>query len=550
MNLHAGYSGRATTATRGSQARHTRSVLRSCPGLLRGAGIGVLAGLAGLGVATAPAAAAAASSSCRTAVKAAFPSSDPTALADDPRITLRPTGKRRVSSASVVVRRGKGRVASGSRRTALTAGGNPVDLQLRKRLRAGTYAVTVSATVGGCGKVKRTLRLRLRTPSLPVRAAVRGSARDGDATIVRVVLRPVAGATTRGVQVRLKDGRNRTVASTTVAGALRAPVDVSLTTTSAVPDGDYRIEIAGRSAGAGRTVSQRVALRSSAEVANTVTPSRQRAVVDWSGGAYGGREIVGFVLPGVGHGEMVCSPTTQWIRVYPTDRRREVSMMNWTYRDWGGGTGKEIREGLHTRYTGPDFSERFANFLPAEKTSTGEFIGLIADRGPFDSVGVGPYAPPISLKVTWTWDFSQAGKERCYAAIDLVAQTDDGQGPAVGSAQVVWRGDAAAAGRDSSVADVPGVGRLNVVCQAGVDGQRTATLETGAGGTVITRESTWDGAVPQAVGPIVVRLPNNGQVQVDVAGGARMLISSRWKANDPDPAQNSCAVAAQVVAAG
>lgn len=507
-------------------------------------------GLAGLGGAAAPAGAALASASCRAAVKAAFPSSDPTALADDPRVTLRPTGKRRVSSASVVVRRGKARVASGSRRAALTAGGNPVDLRLRQRLRAGTYTVTVSASIGGCGtkKVKRTSRLRLRKPSLPVRAAIRGSARDGDATVVRVVLRPVAGATTRGVQVRLKDRGNRTIASAAVAGTLRAPVDVALTTTSAVPDGDYRIEIAGRASGASRSVTQRVVLRSSAAVANTVTPSRQRAVVDWSNGAFGGREIVGFVLPGIGHGEMVCSPTTQWIRVYPTDRRREISMMNWTYRDWGGGTGKEIREGLHTRWTGPDFSERFANFLPAEKQSTGEFIGLIADRGPFDTVGTGPYAPPISLKVTWTWDFSQAGKERCYAAIDLVAQTDDGQGPAVGSAQVVWRGDAAAAGRDTSVAEIPGVGRLNVVCQAGVDGQRTATLETGSGGTVITRESTWDGAVPQAVGPIVVRLPNNGQVQVDVADGSRVLISSRWKANDPDPAQNFCAVAAQAVA--
>lgn len=525
-------------------------MLRSLPALRRAAGAGILTALVGLGAA-APAAAATTSATCRAAVAASFPSSDPTVLADDPHVTVRATGKRRVSSASVVVRRGKKRVADGSRRAALTTGGNPVDLRLRQRLRAGTYVVTVSAKVAGCrGAVKRTSRLRLRKPSLPVRAAVRGSVREGGRTVVRVVLRPVAGAVTRGVRVRLRDGRNRTIASTRISGALRTSADVALTAASAVPDGRYRIEIAGRSAGTSRSVTQRVVLRAAAEVANTVTPSRQRAVVDWSGGAYAGREIVGFVLPGVGHGELVCSPSTQWIRVYPTDRRREVSMMNWTYRDWGGGNGKEIREGLHTRWTGPDFSERFANFLPAEKQSTGEFIGLIADRGPFDTVGTGPFAPPISLNVRWTWDFSQAGREKCYAEVNLVAQTDDGRGPAVGSAQVVWRGDAAAAGRDVSVADVPGVGRLAVTCQAGVDGQRTAVLETGAGGKVITRESTWDGAVPQAVGPIVVRLPNNGQVQVDVDGGARLLISSRWKANDPDPAQNFCAVAAQAVAAG
>jgi hypothetical protein len=513
------------------------------------ASAGALVGVVALGAAPVPAASAAASSVCRTAVEASFPSSDPTALADDPRIKLRPTGGRRVSSLAVTVRRGSARVATGSRRTALTRGGNPVALRVTKRLRAGTYTVTTTAKVRGCGgKVRATSRLRLRKPSLPVRAAVRGVSRQGSSTVVRMVLRPVSGARPRKVHVRLKDSKDRTVASASVPGTLRSAKDVALTATDAVPSGRYRIEITGRASGASSSTDQRVVLRADAQVPASVTPSRQRAVVDWSGGNHEGREIVGFVLPGIGHGEIVCTPDTQWVRVYPTDPRREVSMMNWTYRDWGGGNGKEIREALHTRFTGPDFSERFANFLPPEKQSTGEFVGLISDRGPFDSVGTGPYAPPISLNVRWTWDFSHPGKERCYAAIDLVAQTDDGRGPAVGSAQVVWRGDAAAAGRDLSVADVPGVGRLSVVCQAGVDGQRTAVLETGAGGKVITRESTWDGAVPQAAGPIVVRLPNNGQVQVDVDGGARVLIASRWKVNDPDPTQNSCAVAAQAVA--
>ncbi len=515
----------------------------------RVAGAGALAGVVALGAAVAPSASAASSSTCRAAVKASFPSSDPTALADDPRIKLRPAGGRRVSSLSVTVRRGSTRVATGSRRAALTRGGNPVALRVTKRLRAGTYTVTTTAKVRGCGaKVRATSRLRLRKPSLPVRAAVRGVSRQGSSTVVRMVLRPVAGARPRKIRVRLEDSRGRTVASASVSGTLRSSKDVALTASDAVPSGRYRIEIRGRAPGASRSTDQRVVLRADARVPDSVTPSRQRAVVDWSGGSHGGREIVGFVLPGIGHGELVCSPTTQWVRVYPTDPRREVSMMNWAYRDWGGGNGKEIREGLHTRFTGPDFSERFANFLPPEKQSTGEFIGLIADRGPYDSVGTGPYAPPISLNVRWTWDFSQAGKEKCYAEINLVAQTDDGQGPAVGSAQVVWRGDAAAPGRDVSVADIPGVGRLTVTCQAGVAGQRTAILENGAGGTVITRESTWDGAVPQAVGPHVIRLPNNGQVQLDVAGGAKLLISSRWKANDPDPTQNFCAVAAQGIA--
>lgn len=432
----------------------------------------------------------------------------------------------------------------------MTGGGNTVSLKLRRRLGRGAYVVTSTARVDGCpGRVQGSGRVRLGTPSLPVRAAVRGSAVEGDATVVRVLVRSVGGQRSRNVRLQLRGASGTVLASARVTGTLTRPVDVSLRASGRLTAGSYRLVVTGRASGTSTRSTQPLVLKGTEDASTGVTPKRQHAVINWSNGKPDGHDVVGFALPGIGHGEMVCTPDTQWVRVYPTDPQREVSMMNWTYRDWKEGSKKELREGLHTRNTGPDFSERFAAFLPAEKRSTGEFIGLISERGPFATVGTGPFAPPVSLRVAWAWDFSTAGSERCYAEIDLIAQTADAAGPAVGSAQVVWRGDAAAPGRDVSTTEVPGVGRLTVVCQAGVGGQRTAVLETGRGGTIITRQSTWDGSVPQAFGPLVVRLPNNGQVQVDVQGGAKILISSRWKVNDPDPAQNSCAVAAQVVGA-
>ncbi|MBK5218218.1 MAG: hypothetical protein JJE35_00275 [Thermoleophilia bacterium] len=37
-------------------------------------------------------------------------------------------------------------------------------------------------------------------------------------------------------------------------------------------------------------------------------------------------------------------------------------------------------------------------------------------------------------------------------------------------------------------------------------------------------------------------------VVVEIEGGERILLASRWKLNDPNPSQNWCAIAGQVMA--
>ncbi|MDO9407248.1 hypothetical protein [Patulibacter sp.] len=500
----------------------------------------------------APAASAATSSAaCRTALSSTLATRDPTVLQDR---AVAPVTVRRgtATGVRVVVTRGGRTIASGTA-ARLAKGTTSVALRLRGTPTPGAVRIRVTGTVSGCGARRASVTYRLRSASLPVRAALRGSTEQNGRTVVRVLLRPVGGSTARGVRVQLRNALGAKVAATSIKGRLTSPTEAVLRAPASLPAGRYSVAVTGRSGTQKSTSSatQTIQLSKATEIAPaaaTPDPSRQRVQIAWSGASSAGRDVAGFVVPGVGYGELVCSTGTQWIRVFPTDQSRESSMLTWTYRSWDGNSQnaeKALREALHTQFTGRDFNEGFNKFQPAEKQSTGEFTAILSDRGPFNAPFASSLVAPVGVHVTWAWDFRDPNNARCNAQADIVAQTPGSTG--VGSAQVLWRGDAAAAGRDQTVADLPGVGRIQLICQATPSGTRSVRVEIPGASTLTTREGSVDTAVPFN-GPVVSALPNNGQLQIDTAAGARILISSRWKVNDPDPAQNTCAVAAQSVA--
>jgi len=517
------------------------------------------AAVALLALALVPAGASAVSPACRALpVKVSLSSSDPTALEDDPTAIVSPVHGASVSDPRVVLKRRGRTYAQGSLTGRLARGRTAIALRLvsGRRIRAGRYRLAVTGRRAGCpARTKAARRWRFGTPSLPVRAApVSTLVADNDGQI-RLLLRSVGRHPVSNVRVSLLDASGATVAQATHRGAFTGQVSIDLPLAGTPAPGRYTLKVTGRSDGTALQSEQPLAFApgggsASADTAPETGAAVQHVVVDWSGGAWQGRDVAGFVAPGIGYGEIVCRPDAQWIRFYPGDLNREVAMMNWTYKDWSENQEKAIREALHTRYTGPDFREGLNKFGPAEKLSTGEYEGVISDRGPFDNVGGAPLAAPTTLKLTWQWDFSQTGAERCHVEATFTSQTGSAVPPVARSAQLFWRGDANAAGRDVASVDVPGVGTLTLACQPGPLGARTLTVDTPQGATVITREGSEDFGRPQDVGPVSATLPNNGMLALRFAGGATLLASSRWKANDPDQSQNFCAIAAQAVTPG
>lgn len=497
---------------------------------------------------------AAAAKSCKSLpVKVSLSSTDPTAFRAKPRATVKPSAGATVSSLRVTLVRGKRTYAAGHLAGTLARGrSTAVTLRPARTIGKGTYRLVASGKADGCdGTTRATRTWKFGNPALPVRAAPLSTLVGDNVTAVRLILRGVGGQRTAAVTAALRDAAGATVAEAkTRLSAGTAIVDLPLA--SPLQPGDYTLRLTGSAPGLRNAAPADQAITFAAGGKGAATPpvgNVSTAVVDWSGGAWQGREAAGFVAPGIGHGEIVCRPDAQYIRFYPDDLGREVAMLNWTYRDWKEGTEKSLREALHAPGTGADFAEGINKFAPPEKLSTGQFDGIITDRGPFGGPGGPPLAPPTTLKMTWTWDLSQPGKESCHVEATFTSQVNDGP-PVVRSAQAVWRGDSNAPGRDGDAVDIPGLGRLVLQCQSGPDGTRKLTFDAPQGATVTTREGSDDAAVARPPGQITADLPNNGMLAIAFGGGQTALVTSRWKVNDPDGSQNWCFAAAQVVAPG
>jgi len=505
----------------------------------------------------APAPASAISHACRTLpATVSLSSSDPTILRDDPQAIVRAKRGARLDDVRVTLLRKGRRYATGLLTGRLAQGriAIPLRLDAGRRVGAGTYRLVVSATRAGCPRASAARTWRFGTPSLPVRAAPISTLVSDNRGGVTLLLRSVDRQPVSGVRVSLLNDRGETVAQTTHAGAFTGQVTIDLPLAGTLTPGSYTLRVTGRSGGGSSVSEQKLAFAPGAsqasETSTTATTGliAQHATIDWSDGAWQGREVAGFVAPGIGYGEIVCRPDAQWIRFYPNDLNREVAMMNWTYKDWTENTEKAIREADHTIFTGKDFREGLNKFGPAEKLSTGQFDGLISDRGGFGVPAPTDLAAPTSLKLTWQWDFSRAGAERCHVDATFITQSLSSDLPPLArSGSIAWRGSDAASGHDATAFAIPGVGTVNIACSAAPLGPRAISIDVPFGGTVTTREGSDDTARPQDMGPVNADLPNNGMLFVTLADGTRLILSSRWKVNDPDPAQNSCFVAAQAI---
>jgi hypothetical protein len=75
---------------------------------------------------------------------------------------------------------------------------------------------------------------------------------------------------------------------------------------------------------------------------------------------------------------------------------------------------------------------------------------------------------------------------------------------------------------------------------------RRLTINSPIGGRVDTREGSDVESVVFEQGPITAGLPNNGMLFVQLNSGEHIMVTSRWKANDPAPEKNWAVIAPQV----
>jgi hypothetical protein len=138
-----------------------------------------------------------------------------------------------------------------------------------------------------------------------------------------------------------------------------------------------------------------------------------------------------------------------------------------------------------------------------------------------------------------------------------------------------WRGDAAAPGRDTASVNIGGIGRLKAVCtpQAQTltlvptrgDVRTTANVSDFEGSAASNQQPYTEGGTPLLIGSPTQpggALPPNGMIFATLSvepisgnGGpgpspATVTVSSEYKVNDPDPADDDCFIAAQVVTGG
>jgi hypothetical protein len=505
-------------------------------------------------VATTPAATA--SNHCRPPVSVKLNSHDPTAMLENAQAWVYVPPKARVYGAQVAVTKGNRVFAKGRISGRLPSGRTTVIRLYRKQLIVkGRYSIRITGRKEGCaGPGVKQRPWRFTAPSLPVKALPYSTRVNDNVDNVRFALRPVKRKVVGQVRTSLINSNGATVAEALVPELGRNQVVAELPISQKLAPGTYKVRLVGQegSSDVWRTSVQTIRFVSGGGGAAPVEPTGmmlQKVVVDWTAGQWQGRQVGGFIAPGIGFGEIVCSPDQQWIRFYPSNGGREAAMMNWTDKDWGTYREFALREAKYSAGTGPDFREGFNKFGPTEKWSRGSYQGIISDRGPINGPGGVSLAPPTTLDLDWEWDFSKPAKSRCKVAATFRTETDLSDFPLARSVQVVWRGEAnATPANTGDLIDFPDLGEVRLTCEAGPTGVRRLDIDSPVGGRVVTREGSDEVSVPFADGPISARLPNNGMLFIQLNSGERMLVSSRWKVNDPAPEENWCVIAAQVYA--
>jgi len=320
----------------------------------------------------------------------------------------------------------------------------------------------------------------------------------------------------------------------------------------------------------------------------------QRLQINWSHDAWAGHDRASFQIPGIGNGDVMCSPNTTWIQMFPSDRQAENDMWSVKWETKNGLVQTAVKNARVYRFstptstiphgTGPSAYEGFNQRTPVEAADTGSMVGLISKRGALNAPG-GVGVSPTSIELDWSWTGFHTANAKCHVLARFVTAiggrsrivSEGVSAPlpsrigSVGSFNINWHGEAeypVALTRHSSLT-VPGIGTLRGTCQDGLAGEAYLTLTPVLSTTPFASVTSYQGEglensltddyytdpVSGLVGPIT--LPSNGFVTADLEPAwdspsgkeTELLASSMMVTNNPNPASDYCEVSVEAITA-
>jgi hypothetical protein len=207
----------------------------------------------------------------------------------------------------------------------------------------------------------------------------------------------------------------------------------------------------------------------------------KRVVVKWQGYQKRPEYQKTTDVPGIGRVDLMCRPNNVMLRIRATDRRAETQLWMAKFETKNGRDAVAVKNVRIFTYataaddgrggTGPQAHEGLNQFTPIEDFAKGTAYGLISQRPGRNQPGGGTLAlPATSFKLTWYWErFAYPGSQYCKMTLALRTDTDRQLG-------LSWHGDDDAAAHPTSTTTIPGLGRAELRCETGRNGEQSVAL--------------------------------------------------------------------------